>query len=141
MSRDHTQEAYDEYYSTGVDPTGGEIGPDFDPENQQYYDELDDEEKAFYAEESGRGGAASSQGVSFRDALDRLEALIDKRSAEIDALVKKKEAEEKLSAAVPNPSFGESPEGESKMTRWTLFLKVVSFIFLTAVFFLLFREC
>ena len=32
MSRDHTQEAYDEYYSTSVDPTGGEIGPGFDPE-------------------------------------------------------------------------------------------------------------
>lgn len=32
MSRDHTQEAYDEYFSTGVDPTGGEIGPDFDDE-------------------------------------------------------------------------------------------------------------
>jgi len=32
MSRDHTQEAFDEYYSTGIDPTGGEIGPDFDPE-------------------------------------------------------------------------------------------------------------
>ena len=32
MSRDHTQEAYDEYYSTGIDPTGGDIGPDFDLE-------------------------------------------------------------------------------------------------------------
>lgn len=32
MGRDHTQEALDEYYTTGIDPTGGDIGPDFDPE-------------------------------------------------------------------------------------------------------------
>ena len=32
MSRDHTQEAYDEFYSTGVDPTGGEIDSDYEPE-------------------------------------------------------------------------------------------------------------
>ncbi|MBQ9184492.1 MAG: 3'-5' exonuclease [Bacteroidales bacterium] len=32
MTRDHTQEAFDEYYTTGIDPTGGAIGPDFDPE-------------------------------------------------------------------------------------------------------------
>jgi len=39
MSRDHTQEAYDEYYSTGIDPTGGDIGPDFDPETGRYLNE------------------------------------------------------------------------------------------------------
>ncbi len=43
MSRDYTQEAYDEYYSTGVDPTGGEIGPDFDPETGE---ELEPDEEA-----------------------------------------------------------------------------------------------
>ena len=29
MPRDHTQEALDEYYSTGKDPTGGDIGATF----------------------------------------------------------------------------------------------------------------
>lgn len=42
MIRDHTQEAYDEYYSTGIDPTGGAIGPDFDPETGRYLDEDDE---------------------------------------------------------------------------------------------------
>lgn len=42
MSRDHTQEALDEYYSTGIDPTGGEICPD----------DLDETEQAFYEEQS-----------------------------------------------------------------------------------------
>ena len=49
MSRDHTQESYDEYYSTGVDPTGGEIGLDFDPETGE---ELPEEE---YVMTSGSG--------------------------------------------------------------------------------------
>ena len=45
MSRDHTQEAYDEYYSTGIDPTGGEIGPDFDEEiEEENEEELDEGE-------------------------------------------------------------------------------------------------
>ena len=43
MSRDHTQEVLDEYYSTGIDPTGGDIGPDFDPETGRYLDEDDEE--------------------------------------------------------------------------------------------------
>lgn len=34
MNRDFTQEALDEYMSTGIDPTGGELGPDFDPEEE-----------------------------------------------------------------------------------------------------------
>ena len=38
--RDHTQEALDEYYTTGIDPTGGEIA-----------DDLDEQEVAFYEEE------------------------------------------------------------------------------------------
>ena len=40
MNRDHTQEALDEYYTTGIDPTGGEIA-----------DDLDEQEVAFYEEE------------------------------------------------------------------------------------------
>ncbi len=67
MGRDFTQEAYDEYYSTGIDPTGGEIGPDFDPETGEYLDDqLEEEETPAPAEES------------FLDRLDSLEAAIDR---------------------------------------------------------------
>ena len=44
MNPDHTQEALDEYYSTGIDPTGGEIGPDFNPETGEYIEDEEDEE-------------------------------------------------------------------------------------------------
>lgn len=30
--------AWEEYLSTGIDPTGGELGPDFDPETGRVYD-------------------------------------------------------------------------------------------------------
>ena len=35
--------AWEEYLSTGIDPTGGELGPDFDPETGQPLDEYQDE--------------------------------------------------------------------------------------------------
>ena len=54
MSRDHTQEALDEYYSTGIDPTGGDIGPDFDedPEDapMDFLDQIEAEIDARLAE-------------------------------------------------------------------------------------------
>ena len=53
MSRDHTQEAYDEYNSTGVDPTGGEIGTDFEPETGE---EMQEEE---YVRTSNTDGPSS----------------------------------------------------------------------------------
>lgn len=31
--------AWEEYLSTGIDPTGGELGPDFDPETGEPLDE------------------------------------------------------------------------------------------------------
>ena len=46
MSRDHTQEAFDEYYTTGIDPTGGAIGPDFDPDTGLELEDDDQEEEA-----------------------------------------------------------------------------------------------
>ena len=64
MSRDHTQEALDEYYSTGIDPNGGDIGPD----------ELDETEQEFYAEQS-----------EFDAGIERLERLVDQKIAELDA--------------------------------------------------------
>ena len=35
--------AYEEYLSTGIDPTGGELGPDFDPNTGK---PIEDEETA-----------------------------------------------------------------------------------------------
>ena len=42
---DYTDPAYEEYLSTGIDPTGGELGPDFDPETGEPIedDETDEE--------------------------------------------------------------------------------------------------
>lgn len=65
MSQDHTQEALDEYYSTGIDPTGGDIGPD---EIVQLEYESSEEEKP---QEPLSG-------------LDRLEELVDAKLAELD---------------------------------------------------------
>ena len=61
MSRDHTQEALDEYYSTGIDPTGGEIDSDY----------LDETEQAFYAEEEDIEGH-SGENESVWAGIDRL---------------------------------------------------------------------
>lgn len=36
---DYTDPAYEEYLSTGIDPTGGELGPDFDPETGEPFDD------------------------------------------------------------------------------------------------------
>ncbi len=34
-----TDPAWEEYLSTGIDPTGGELGPDFDPETGEPLEE------------------------------------------------------------------------------------------------------
>ena len=34
-----TDLAWEEYLSTGIDPTGGELGPDFDPETGEPLEE------------------------------------------------------------------------------------------------------
>lgn len=39
-----TDQAWEEYQSTGIDPTGGELGLDFDPETGQPLDEYQDDE-------------------------------------------------------------------------------------------------
>ena len=52
MSRDFTQEAWDEYMSTGIDPTGGELGPDFDPDTGRPLDEYQEEEPEQWQEEA-----------------------------------------------------------------------------------------
>lgn len=82
MSRDHTQEALDEYYSTGIDPTGGEIGPD----------DLDETEQAFYAEQS-----------EFDAGLDRLERIVEQKIAEVDAYAKRQAVQEDEPMPTPAP--------------------------------------
>lgn len=52
MSRDFTQEAWDEYMSTGIDPTGGELGPDFDADTGRPLDEYQEEEPEQWQEEA-----------------------------------------------------------------------------------------
>ena len=37
---------WDEYMCTGIDPTGGCLGPDFDPETGKYLYEIEEEEAA-----------------------------------------------------------------------------------------------
>lgn len=36
--------AWDEYLSTGIDPTGGELGPDFDPKTGEPLEEEETDE-------------------------------------------------------------------------------------------------
>lgn len=38
----YSDPAWDEYMSTGIDPTGGDLGPDFDPETGEYLDDDND---------------------------------------------------------------------------------------------------
>ena len=35
----HEDPAWDEYMNTGNDPTGGKLGPDFNTESGEYYEE------------------------------------------------------------------------------------------------------
>ena len=39
----HWRIAWDEYMTTGIDPTGGDLGPDFDIETGRYFDEQEEE--------------------------------------------------------------------------------------------------
>lgn len=79
MSRDYTQEALDEYYSTGIDPTGGELGPDFDPETGRLLSEIEEEE----ATDEEETGYEPDPGGSLMDKLDHLEELVDAKLAEL----------------------------------------------------------
>ena len=41
----YTDPAWEEYLSTGIDPTGGELGPDFDPETDEPLEEDETDEE------------------------------------------------------------------------------------------------
>lgn len=66
MSRDHTQEALDEYYSTGEDPTGGDIEQDDFIVEKEALDDMEPQ--------------------NLMDGLDRLEELIDEKLAQLDRI-------------------------------------------------------
>ena len=42
---DWNDPVYDEYLSTGIDPTGGKLGPDFDPETGDPLEEDESDEQ------------------------------------------------------------------------------------------------
>ena len=41
LEDDERDAAWEEYLSTGIDPTGGELGPDFDPETGEDLPEVE----------------------------------------------------------------------------------------------------
>lgn len=45
IAMDHTDPAWEEYLSTGKDPTGGELEPDFDPETDEPLEEDETDEE------------------------------------------------------------------------------------------------
>lgn len=104
-SYDDTQKALDEYYTTGIDPTGGEIA-----------DDLDEVEQAFYADEEGVETVTDAEEESPWTGIDRLERIIDQKIAEVDALEKKKVAEK----AALIESLKDKPEPEMPATSGTM---------------------
>ena len=73
MSREHTQEALDEYYSTGEDPTGGDIEQDDYIVEKETLDDVEPQ--------------------NLMDGLDRLEELIDEKLAQLDRISSNKTGE------------------------------------------------
>lgn len=107
MSRDHTQEALDEYYTTGIDPTGGLIAGD-----------LDEVEQAFYAEENGAREIPAAEESPWAG-IDRLEKLVDDKIAEVDALEKKRAAEKAaLIESLKDMSEQEMPTSTGTKVKW-----------------------
>ena len=107
MSRDHTQEALDEYYTTGIDPTGGEIA-----------DDLDEVEQAFYAEENSAREIPAAEESPWAG-IDRLEKLVDDKIAEVDALEKKRAAEKAaLIESLKDKPEQEMPASTGTKVKW-----------------------
>lgn len=105
--RDHTQEALDEYYTTGIDPTGGEIA-----------DDLDEVEQAFYAEENGESEIPAVEESPWAG-IDRLEKLVDDKIAEVDALEKKRAAEKAaLIESLKDKPEQEMPASTGTKVKW-----------------------
>ena len=69
----HDDPAWEEYLSTGIDPTGGELGPDFDPETGAPLDESPEDD------------VESPDDVP-EDGFDLIEAAIDVKLAELEKI-------------------------------------------------------
>ena len=54
---------WDEYMCTGIDPTGGCLGPDFDPETGKYLYEIEEEEEAAASAAAAAEAAAQRENV------------------------------------------------------------------------------
>ena len=91
-------EAWEEYMSTGIDPTGGELGPDFDPATDRPLSEMEERQDGL------RSIYEPEPGGTLIDNLDRLESAVDARLAEL----KRIEAQ-KASAARPKPKPKNNP--------------------------------
>lgn len=120
MSRDHTQEALDEYYTTGIDPTGGDIGPD----------DLDETEQAFYAEDSETTVPEGVQESPWAG-LDRLEKLIDQKLVEVGAIKQ------------PQPVQVEeqAPVVPEKKTNWAgAFWQIITIVFFIVMLILIIKN-
>lgn len=95
MSTGQSDTGWDEYLSTGTDPTGGDIGPD----------DLDETEKAFYAKESETRVPEGVQDSPWAG-IDRLEKLIDQKLAEVEAMKTPQPVqEEERAPAVPEKKY------------------------------------
>lgn len=79
MCQGPSDPAWEEYLSTGIDPTGGELGPDFDPETGRLLSEIEEEEAA----DEEETGYEPDPDRAMMDNLDRLEKLVDARLAEL----------------------------------------------------------
>ena len=69
----HDDPAWEEYLSTGIDPTGGELGLDFDPETGEPIDESIEDE-------------VGSPDNAPEDGFDLIEAAIDVKLAELEKI-------------------------------------------------------
>ena len=78
MGRDFTQETWDEYMSTGIDPTGGELGPDFDPATGRPLSEPDKKEN------SAEDAESLEEVYDWDGWYARTEAAIDQKIAELN---------------------------------------------------------
>lgn len=116
LEDDERDAAWEEYMSTGIDPTGGELGPNFDPASGRLLSEMEDSQEERETEyEPVPGG-------TLVDNLDRLEAVVDARLAEL----KRIEAQ-KAAAIKPKPK-AKANQPQQPFNWHTLFL-VTAIIF------------
>ena len=70
--------SWDYYMCTGIDPTGGALGPDFDVETGEYFDDEEDQEDDIICVDEEPNG------------LSPLENYLDRMLVELDNIEKRK---------------------------------------------------